>query len=109
MIGAGYIAVELAGVFTGLGTDTTLVLRKEKAMTPLDSMLRDELDAALLRQGMKILRKFSAVVSVNQSCFQNTLSHEARLAASSYHARGARCRSAQAGHEDSENFFRGGE
>lgn len=26
MIGAGYIAVELAGVFMGLGTDTTLVL-----------------------------------------------------------------------------------
>ena len=32
MVGAGYVAVELAGVFQGLGTETHLFLRHEKAL-----------------------------------------------------------------------------
>ena len=43
VIGAGYIAVELAGVFSALHTDTTLVIRHEQAMRTLDDMLRSVL------------------------------------------------------------------
>ncbi len=32
VVGAGYIAVELAGVLNALGTDTTLITRKHAAL-----------------------------------------------------------------------------
>lgn len=44
VIGAGYIAVELAGIFNALGTDTHLFIRKERAMRTLDPLLSDILD-----------------------------------------------------------------
>ena len=56
VVGAGYIAVELAGVLQALGTDTKLVVRKEKAMRYLDDMLSDTLDAEMQRQGIEIFR-----------------------------------------------------
>ncbi|KAL7561589.1 hypothetical protein ACA910_004181 [Epithemia clementina (nom. ined.)] len=56
VVGAGYIAVELAGVLQALGTDTKLVVRKEQAMRNLDEMLRDTLDAEMQRQGIEIFR-----------------------------------------------------
>lgn len=54
VIGAGYIAVELAGVFSALHTDTTLVIRHEQAMRTLDDMLREELHISLKRIGVKL-------------------------------------------------------
>lgn len=51
VIGAGYIAVELAGVFNGLGTDTTLFVRKETALRNFDSMLTAHLDKNLKHAG----------------------------------------------------------
>lgn len=41
VVGAGYIAVELAGVLHHLGTDSTLVLRRDKPLRGFDEMLRD--------------------------------------------------------------------
>ena len=41
VIGAGYIAVELAGVFHALGTKTHLLVRKEKPLRGFDDMLSD--------------------------------------------------------------------
>jgi len=32
VFGAGYIAVEMAGIFNGLGTDTTLFCRGDKVL-----------------------------------------------------------------------------
>lgn len=51
VIGAGYIAVELAGVFNGLGTDTSLFVRKETALRTFDSMLVTHLDKCLKHSG----------------------------------------------------------
>jgi glutathione reductase (NADPH) len=56
VVGAGYIAVELAGVLQALGTETNLVVRKEKAMRELDDMLSDTLDEEMQRQGIEIFR-----------------------------------------------------
>lgn len=36
VVGAGYIAVELAGVLNGLGSDTTLFCRKEGVLRTFD-------------------------------------------------------------------------
>lgn len=43
VVGAGYIAVELAGVFQALGTQTHLVVRKEKPLRNFDPILSDTL------------------------------------------------------------------
>jgi len=64
IVGAGYIAVELAGVLQALGTDTSLVLRKEKAMRYLDDMLSDTLDEEMSRHGIAIYRNTQGVKSI---------------------------------------------
>lgn len=54
-MGAGYIAVELAGVFQALGTDTTLLVRRNCALSRFDSMLREELQTEMTRAGINVL------------------------------------------------------
>lgn len=43
VVGAGYIAVELAGVFHSLGTETHLMIRHDKVLRTFDPMLQDVL------------------------------------------------------------------
>ncbi|ALM84160.1 glutathione-disulfide reductase [Bordetella sp. N] len=43
VVGAGYIAVEVAGVLHALGSETHLFVRKESALRNFDPMLRDTL------------------------------------------------------------------
>lgn len=43
VVGAGYIAVELAGVFNTLRTETHLIIRKDKVLRNFDPMLPDVL------------------------------------------------------------------
>lgn len=52
--GSGYIAVELAGVFNGLGTDTTIVVRKDSVLRSFDNMLSDELMHAMKASGIAL-------------------------------------------------------
>ena len=54
VIGAGYIAVELAGVFHELGTDTSLFVRGDKALRNFDEMLSTALDASMRKSGMSV-------------------------------------------------------
>ncbi|CAM9896773.1 unnamed protein product [Ectocarpus sp. 6 AP-2014] len=51
VVGAGYIAVELAGIFDALGTETHLFIRRERAMRTLDPLLSDILDLEMARAG----------------------------------------------------------
>lgn len=64
VVGAGYIAVELAGVLQALGTDTSLVVRKEKAMREFDEILSDTLDTEMQRQGINIFRDTNGVEKI---------------------------------------------
>ncbi len=43
VVGAGYIAVEIAGVFHALGSDTHLVVRKDKPLRTFDPLMADTL------------------------------------------------------------------
>ena len=52
--GSGYIAVELAGVFNGLGSDTQLVVRKDSLLRSFDHMLSAELMDAMRKDGMAV-------------------------------------------------------
>ena len=38
MVGAGYIAVEMAGIMKSLGADVTQILRKDKALRSFDRL-----------------------------------------------------------------------
>lgn len=64
VVGAGYIAVELAGVLNALGSDVTLVLRRDKALREFDDIVRDTLDKEMVRQGITILRDTGGVASI---------------------------------------------
>ena len=53
--GGGYIAVEFAGIFSGLGVDTTLVYRGDKILRGFDEDLRDALTQAYAKRGIRML------------------------------------------------------
>jgi glutathione reductase (NADPH) len=52
--GSGYIAVELAGVFNGLGSETQIVVRKDSIIRSFDSMLGEQLMEAMQKDGVRI-------------------------------------------------------
>lgn len=54
IVGAGYIAVELAGVLAALGTEVTLILRNEQFLRKFDFMLRETLLEEMLKQGVEV-------------------------------------------------------
>ncbi|WP_448212420.1 glutathione-disulfide reductase [Colwellia sp. MEBiC06753] len=51
VIGAGYIAVELAGVLHALGSESHLIVRKEKPLRSFDDMLSDTLVEQMAKHG----------------------------------------------------------
>ncbi|MCG2837215.1 glutathione-disulfide reductase [Photobacterium sp. WH77] len=51
VIGAGYIAVEIAGVLSALGTDTHLFVRKESPLRSFDPMIVDTLVEVMNNEG----------------------------------------------------------
>jgi glutathione reductase (NADPH) len=53
--GGGYIAVEFASIFAGLGSKVTLVYRGEKILRGFDDDMRDGLTEALVKRGIDIL------------------------------------------------------
>jgi len=53
--GGGYIAVEFAHIFHGLGCDTTLVYRGEKILRGFDDDVRDCLIAEMHKNGIRIV------------------------------------------------------
>jgi glutathione reductase (NADPH) len=52
VIGGGYIGVELAGVFHGLGSQTHLFTRASKPLKGFDEFIRDALIVEMKRQGL---------------------------------------------------------
>lgn len=53
--GGGYIAVEFANIFHGLGVDTTLVYRGQKILGGFDEDLRDHLQQTMIDKGIKVI------------------------------------------------------
>lgn len=54
IVGGGYIAVEFAGIFNGLGAETHLIYRRDKLLRGFDEDLRDCLTEEMLAQGVNI-------------------------------------------------------
>jgi glutathione reductase (NADPH) len=53
--GGGYIAMEFAGIFAGLGSETTIIYRGEKILRGFDEDLRGGLTEAYTHRGLNIL------------------------------------------------------
>jgi glutathione reductase (NADPH) len=54
IVGSGYIAVELAGIFNGLGSETRVVVRKDSVLRSFDTMLSTELMEAMRKSGIEL-------------------------------------------------------
>ncbi|MGH8168562.1 MAG: FAD-dependent oxidoreductase, partial [Woeseiaceae bacterium] len=52
VVGSGYVSVELAGVFHGLGSETTVLVRKDGVLRSFDEMLGRELRIAMEAAGV---------------------------------------------------------
>lgn len=55
VVGSSYIGIELVSIFNGLGAETTLVLRGERALRNFDGMLGEAILATLREEGVKIV------------------------------------------------------
>lgn len=66
VVGAGYIAVELAGVLNALGADVTMLLRREHLLRGFDAMLRESLMEEMLNAGVNILAGTQVAALVRQ-------------------------------------------
>jgi glutathione reductase (NADPH) len=64
VVGAGYIAVELAGVLNSLGTEVHLVIRKGHALRSFDEMIMTGLDEEMTKAGIFIHRNTNGVAKV---------------------------------------------
>ena len=53
--GGGYIAVEFAGIFNGLGVETTVVYRRDKILRGFDDDLRSALMTEMAKKGVKVI------------------------------------------------------
>ena len=59
VVGAGYIAVELAGVLNGLGSEVSMLLRRGHFLDSFDTMLRETLMEDMMNAGVNIMSRIS--------------------------------------------------
>ncbi len=76
--GGGYIAVEFAGIFNGLGSEVVLVYRGEDILRGFDDDLRTHLHKEMERRGIKIVTRqiVEAVEKVEHGLCINLPDHE---------------------------------
>ncbi len=55
IVGGGYIAVEFAGIFKGLGAEVTLSYRGEQILRGFDDDVRAHLHDAMVKKGIRVL------------------------------------------------------
>lgn len=75
VVGAGYIAVEIAGVLQALGSETHLLVRHDKALRQFDAMLSDTLHQLMQQNGIAVHShsQVSAVARLPDNSLQLTL------------------------------------
>ncbi len=81
--GGGYIAVEFATIFSGLGVETTIVYRGERILRGFDHDIRAHVQADLERTGVKIVcdATINEIASLAENRKLLTLSNGMRLEA----------------------------
>src|SRR6478752_3695236 len=76
--GGGYIAVEFAGIFNGLGSEVTLVYRGDNILRGFDDDVRNHLRTEMEKRGIRILTKkiVEAIEKVNGGLDVELSGHE---------------------------------
>jgi len=59
LVGAGYISVEMAGMFHALGTETHLFIRNDTFLRTFDPMIQEKVTAEYERQGIHLHKQSS--------------------------------------------------
>jgi len=59
LVGSGYIAVELAGIFRALNSDVTLFVRKDGVLRKFDNVLSEGLQHAMAESGIDLVTGFN--------------------------------------------------
>jgi glutathione reductase (NADPH) len=79
--GGGYIAIEFASIFSGLGVETTLLYRGDKILRGFDSDVRDHVQAELERTGVNVITNavFKEIAPLAEERKLATLSNGMRL------------------------------
>ena len=54
VVGSGYIAVELSGMFRALGAEVQMLIRKQHLLRPFDSMIREVLTEEMLSDDIQL-------------------------------------------------------
>jgi len=86
VVGAGYIAVELAGLLNGLGSDVSMLLRREHFLAGFDAMLRDTLMEGMVEDGINILTKINVQKIVKESGDKLTIVCDSGIVLENYDA-----------------------
>jgi glutathione reductase (NADPH) len=83
IVGAGYIAMEFAGIFNALGSQVTVVNRSETVLRGYDETLRDRLLQITMARGIeyKFNRKIERVTKDADGCLQVKLDGQDPFAA----------------------------
>ncbi len=70
IVGGGYIAVEFAGIFNGLGASTTLVYRGERILRGFDDDLRAGLTEEMVKRGIdvRVGTDLAAIAKTGDTC-----------------------------------------
>jgi len=63
IVGAGYIAVEMAGILNALGSETNMLIRNDKVLRSFDEMISENVTEKLASDGIK-LEKYTNVKKV---------------------------------------------
>lgn len=82
VIGSGYIAVELAGMLNSLGSEVTMLLRRQHFLGRFDVMIRESLMEAMQDDGVNIMTsiRVEGVERTSDGMLTLNASHEHRLA-----------------------------
>ena len=75
VVGGGYIAVEFAGIFNGLGVDTTLVYRGPQILRGFDNEVRDHLAAEMAMKGV-IIKTESDIAAITKTANSYTVTYQ---------------------------------
>lgn len=66
VIGGGYIGSEFAGIFKGLGSEVTQIIRHDHILRGFDQDIREEVQAGMERHGIRILKN-SSLIAIEQT------------------------------------------
>lgn len=72
IVGGGYIGVEFACIFKGLGSEVTLITRSDKILRGFDEDIRSELQASMERHGIKVIngKHITAIEKTPEGCLK---------------------------------------